>query len=158
MNWDALGAIAELVGAVAVMLTLIYLSIQLRQNTKVVELSTQRGIAENASAWIYKLVENPEIAELYRKGIRDDDLSGNDRLRFRLLMSQLFFHWHHAYRSGAFENVDNSIIAGVLSMPGGARMWREGVENHDYNYDQGFIDHMNQVLEEAEGRRVASDA
>lgn len=33
MNWDALGAIAELLGAVAVFLTLAYLTIQIRQNS-----------------------------------------------------------------------------------------------------------------------------
>ena len=33
MNWDALGAIAELLGAIAVLMTLVHLTIQLRQNT-----------------------------------------------------------------------------------------------------------------------------
>ncbi len=37
MNWEALGAIAELVGAVGVIATLGYLAIQIRQNTAVVE-------------------------------------------------------------------------------------------------------------------------
>ena len=34
MNWDAIGAIAESIGAVAVIATLLYLAIQIRQNTK----------------------------------------------------------------------------------------------------------------------------
>ena len=33
MNWHAIGAIGEIVGATAVVVTLIYLSIQMRQNT-----------------------------------------------------------------------------------------------------------------------------
>ncbi len=59
MNWDAVGAIAELVGATAVVLTLVYLSIQLRQNTRAVEHATERGVWEDASTWMYKLAENP---------------------------------------------------------------------------------------------------
>lgn len=35
MNWDALGAIAELIGASAVLITLIYLAVQTRDNAKV---------------------------------------------------------------------------------------------------------------------------
>ena len=35
MNWDALGAIAELIGASAVLVTLIYLAVQTRDNAKV---------------------------------------------------------------------------------------------------------------------------
>jgi len=48
MNWDAVGAIAELIGATAVVLTLVYLSIQLRQNTRAVEHATERGVWEDA--------------------------------------------------------------------------------------------------------------
>ncbi len=39
MNWDALGAIGEMVGALAVVITLVYLSLQVRQNTKSIEQS-----------------------------------------------------------------------------------------------------------------------
>lgn len=35
MNWDAIGAAGELVGGIAVIGTLIYLSSQIRQNTKI---------------------------------------------------------------------------------------------------------------------------
>lgn len=34
MNWDAVAAIGELVGAVAVLITLVYLATQIRQNTQ----------------------------------------------------------------------------------------------------------------------------
>ncbi|MGR8949141.1 MAG: hypothetical protein ACU84Q_13920 [Gammaproteobacteria bacterium] len=43
MNWDAVGAIAEAVGAIAVVATLVYLSIQIRQNAK--SLDRQEEIA-----------------------------------------------------------------------------------------------------------------
>jgi hypothetical protein len=33
INWEAVGAIGEIVGAVAVVLTLGYLAVQIRQNT-----------------------------------------------------------------------------------------------------------------------------
>ncbi|MEE2783639.1 MAG: hypothetical protein VYE04_09780 [Pseudomonadota bacterium] len=36
MNWEALGAIAELFGAIAVLLTLVYLTIQIRQNANAI--------------------------------------------------------------------------------------------------------------------------
>ena len=39
MNWDAVEAIGEIVGALAVFLTLIYLALQIRQNTKAVQAS-----------------------------------------------------------------------------------------------------------------------
>ncbi len=48
MNWDALGAIGELIGAVAVLLTLIYLAIQSRQNNELVKFHVlQKGTTLN---------------------------------------------------------------------------------------------------------------
>jgi hypothetical protein len=46
MNWDALGAIAELLGAIAVFLTLAYLTVQVRQNSKALELQNQFSAAQ----------------------------------------------------------------------------------------------------------------
>ena len=46
MNWDALGAIAELLGAIAVFLTLAYLTIQVRQNSKALMLQNQFSAAQ----------------------------------------------------------------------------------------------------------------
>jgi hypothetical protein len=34
MNWDAISTIAEVVGAAAVVVSLIYLAVQIQQNTK----------------------------------------------------------------------------------------------------------------------------
>ncbi len=41
MNWEAIGAIGEMAGAVAVVLTLIYLSVQVRQNSLLQEKTSQ---------------------------------------------------------------------------------------------------------------------
>ena len=37
MNWEAIGALGETVGALAVLVTLVYLAMQIRQNTKTVQ-------------------------------------------------------------------------------------------------------------------------
>ena len=151
MNWEAIGAIGEIIGAIAVVITLVYLSSQLRQNTKATKQSTSREIAEDGSDWTYRLIENPEIAELYISGIRGEDLSRTDALRFRLLMSNLINHWNYSFSTGIFEIVDNSNIKGVLSQPGGQEFWRKSLATRSYNYDQGFVEHMNGILAEIEG-------
>ena len=46
MNWDALGAVAELLGAIAVFLTLAYLTVQVRQNSKALELQNKFSAAQ----------------------------------------------------------------------------------------------------------------
>jgi len=58
MNWDAIGALAEAIGAIAVIVTLVYLAIQLRQNTRAIERSTERGVFDDANDWMYKIIES----------------------------------------------------------------------------------------------------
>ena len=48
MNWEALGAIGEIVGAVAVVVTLGYLAVQIRKNTRL-ELTESRG---DLTTWV----------------------------------------------------------------------------------------------------------
>ena len=74
MNWEAIGALAELAGAFAVVLTLIYLSMQLRQNTIAMNESRKVLLAENyqrrvqARTEISKLTAaDKELAAIYVK-------------------------------------------------------------------------------------------
>ena len=64
MSWDALGAIAELVGAVAIVLTLAYAAIQIKEAKKVALANTYQGRAEMRHASHLAALQNPQIAEL----------------------------------------------------------------------------------------------
>ncbi len=46
MNWEAIGAIGEIAGALAVVITLIFLTIQLRQNTRSVDESRNATVSQ----------------------------------------------------------------------------------------------------------------
>lgn len=122
MNWDALGAIGEIVGALAVVITLIYLAAQTRQNTEAVRHAFARGVMEDANAWRFKIVESPEVSELFREGLRDpESLNANDKYRFRMLLDALVFHWQHAVHSGV--PIPEANVTRVLRQPGGSWYW-----------------------------------
>ena len=52
MNWEAISAISELVGVTAVMITFIYLAVQIRQNTAAVATSTHGRINAYARSYL----------------------------------------------------------------------------------------------------------
>ena len=153
MNWDAIGAIAEAVGALGVIITLVYLTFQLRQNTKAIEHATFRGVLDDANQWQYRVIDSPEIAALYIAGMRGDDLSSSDRLRFGLMMNTLFGHWGHAFEAGNFDIVNTSQIAGVLSQPGGASYWKRAIDNKTISLPPEFVRFANKVIEEMESKK-----
>lgn len=141
MDWNAVGAIGEVVGAVAVVATLIYLSVQTSQNTRAVRHAAARGVADDANAWRFKVVENAEVAEILRGGLRDpEELSANDRYRFRMLMDALVFHWQHAVQAG--EPIPEVNITRMLGTPGGVWYWARAKDV----LDSDFIRYVDDLL------------
>jgi len=67
MNWDAIAAIAEVVGAISVVVTLAYLATQIRQNTQSNRNVTLQTIHTQNSDWLSALVD-ADIARLFRTG------------------------------------------------------------------------------------------
>jgi len=126
MTLQDLGSIGEFVAAVATVATLAYLALQIKYNTKAIELTARRGVQEDASRWRQNLIQHPEVAELYRKGIRDpESLERSERLRFRMIMDDLFDHWAFQNESAVLEirEANWRDIAAVLETPGGAAHW-----------------------------------
>ena len=61
MNLTRLSAIAEITSSIAVLATLIYLTIEIQQNTQVLEASSRQAALENATAQLELAVNVPEI-------------------------------------------------------------------------------------------------
>ena len=69
MNWDAIGAVGEILGAMAVFITLVYLSIQIRQGTKATRLRTAHETFQLSFEMvsIFSRGENSEIWSKFRR-------------------------------------------------------------------------------------------
>jgi len=71
MNWDAIGAIGEVVGAVAVISTLIYLAVQIRQSNRNLAEATSASIIQSFASINSRISSDEQFAELFIRG-RDD--------------------------------------------------------------------------------------
>ncbi len=72
MNWEAIGAIGETVGALAVVVTLIYLSIQLKRNTSATRAGTAQALTDSINSANLLLAGDERLARLYRVGKFED--------------------------------------------------------------------------------------
>jgi len=104
MNWDAIGTIAEVAGAVAVVLTLLYLAIQIRQSTTATRAGTSSYIDGALARILAPLRDSPEFAAVWLKGCKDlEALDEIERLRFTshfLDMLNLAEHVHQLEKQG----------------------------------------------------------
>ena len=66
MNWDAIGSLAELLGAAGVIVSLVYLSFQIRTNTKTVKAAATKDILTGWAEFNYDLSKHPDRGEIDR--------------------------------------------------------------------------------------------
>jgi hypothetical protein len=68
MNWEAISAVGRLVGAVAVLVTLIYLAVQIRQNTAAVATATCESTMIGFNDINVVVASHPLLASLLDRG------------------------------------------------------------------------------------------
>ncbi len=88
MNWDAIGALAELAGATAVVITLIYLALQLRQNSTLVKASIAATTRESTNQLTGLLASDREALGVFYEGLEGRGaLEERDKQHFDAMMS-----------------------------------------------------------------------
>jgi hypothetical protein len=88
MNWDAIGAVGEIAGAAGVIITLIYLSLQIRQNTRASRITAVQTAAESSAKFTELLATDGELCDIFWQGLADpDELSGAEFRRFASIIN-----------------------------------------------------------------------
>jgi hypothetical protein len=133
MNWEAISAVGEIGGALAVIVTLGYLAAQIRQNTHSVVTSVYESALAGFNDILKDVAANGELASIVRRGGLDPGvLSADEAFRFnfhvRTYANQLY-KLLRLTEQGAFppgEWIEMAREAGqVFSMPGFARFRRD---------------------------------
>ena len=116
MNWEALGAIAELLGAVSVLLTLIYLAIQVRENSKIQTIATYNSVIGGFSELYSWAGTTRELASVsrYMFNEKDRELTIDEKHQLDLMFHQFGNHMlriHRLYESGIMTKAEWQPIA-----------------------------------------------
>ena len=93
-----LGNYGEFVGAIAVVATLLYLSIQIRQNSNTIGGGTEMDLARELAAWHARVTADPDLMVLYEKGATNERMSEAETTRYRWLIAELLYIYEGAYR------------------------------------------------------------
>lgn len=144
------GSIGELLGAIAVFVSLLYLAIQVRQNTASERSSMVSAIGHSLAEFTSQLSQDQNLIGLHVRGLAEAELPQEARLRWDFLMLSVMRKLENAYaqhRLGIVTKAEwlgwSRPILGILCSPGGERWWQEW---------QGFMNdafrgHVNHELE-----------
>lgn len=99
INWDAISAIGETLGAIAVVISLVYVGRQLKQNTAMMRNASATEILEIDHTIILPIIESEEFSEIWLKGDhRLNELSEANLQRLLLFERRAFTLWHHHFQ------------------------------------------------------------
>ena len=97
MNWDALGASGDIIGAFAVLVTLYYLTIQIKIQNQELDKSNKRTRAQLAveinnsyMGAFNEVMCNKEFALIYKKGLEDKPLDEIEVVQFSQFINRFF--------------------------------------------------------------------
>jgi len=127
---STLGDLGDFIGGIAVVITLIYLAIQVRQNTSALKAASWQEVVSGARQ-AARLRGDPDVAPAWAKGLSHyPDMPAEDMSTFSMAVTDeaLFFQGVYAlHQSG---QLDDSVyeaylqwFAAIINTPGGSAWW-----------------------------------
>lgn len=109
MNWDAIGAVGEIIGAFAVVLSLVYLALQIRTQNRETRIAAMHNISVGYRDTLATMADR-DMAEIIDKAIEDyDALTRVESLRIIAWASRIFRVWEEAYLLFEADQLDHRI-------------------------------------------------
>ena len=149
MTLEQSAYLAEIVGVFAIVVSLVYLSLQVRQNTRTTRLETVQTISSEFNNFNDMLASSGELADIYHRGVFDfQSLNTTEQVRFSLLLMRVFrtwyeqyFHWRKGALDAEFWHSRNVQLADAFQYPGWQWVW--SARRHQYAKGfQEFIDNL----------------
>ena len=151
MNWEAIGAVGEILGATAVFVTLVYLAVQIRQNTQAVRASALDASVTSVTSIRQTVLESAELSSIFQSGLDDPNvLDEAERTRFRMLMQNVLWSFWNVYAQAEYANLSAGvwdaqlpILNRIMSSAGGRWFW----QNFEHEFEETFRGEINRLSE-----------
>lgn len=158
MNWDAIAAVSALAGAVGVIASLVFIGIQVRQNTRAVRAATYDSLVTSSGTWIAALVEDPALAAGFEAAVEDwGAVPDAERARMNFLFTQMLRLWenvHFQHREGTLADdlwgTWEFIMASYFQRPGLRGWW----QSRRMAYTPAFRDFLEATRAPEDGLRT----
>jgi len=161
MTLEDLGNLSEFIGALAVVISLVYLAIQIRQNTaqmressRISRLLLQENFVSGQEAFFRALLENENVYRVWRIGsTATEEISpAEDRERFGLILYGQMYRYHVMYQTRAVEPLENDRclvqIERFSKMPAFRSWWAR--HRSSFAFDSEFVGVVDDQVEKAQ--------
>ena len=154
MNWNELGAIGEMVGAVTVVVTLVYLALQIRQHTSAIQSSSFQANTDALNFINMTIASDPELLRVVSSKPESlEDLSPEDFYRYSYVLLSLFrvretaFYQQNEGTTALQSWVREEITLKKNLESAAARHWWKSI---GFGFAPEFKEFVDQIVEEIE--------
>lgn len=131
MTLEELAYVSQIVGVVAVLASLIFVGLQIRQNTKAIKATSHHAITDSFNAINNLIVSDPKVARLWRLGMagtegleEDERTSANFML---LAYMRIFETLHYQFSNGTLDkklfDAELKTLKWSITQPGFLAWW-----------------------------------
>jgi hypothetical protein len=155
-----LGSLGELIAAIATVATLIYLALQIRQNTRSTQAASFHAIYDSMNHVNMSVIQNSELTRLWLAGAADrGSLSPEELHKFDFTLLSYFhvfetMHYQASLGAGTQDLVlaEERSLRNVLTMPGAREWWAA----NPYAFRPEFRSYVEALLDQTEGDSTAT--
>jgi hypothetical protein len=109
--------VCEIVAALAVVLSVVFVSLEIKQNSKAQIRSTTQAAVSDYIKSLERFVDNPDLACLYIKGAQDyRSLNGAERLRFSAFYMSFYYQLQEMLQLAEDGSIDADTWSGFLGL------------------------------------------
>lgn len=148
MNWEAIGAIAEVIGAIAVVCSLVYLATQIRLSNTLALAQTRRDMLHSTQQELYKIVDHPDIFDSFHK----ENLTREEKIRLNeWLIADMRgreFEWMQ-HRDGTIDKATFDSYKAAVTVNLGTPRTRDWWQINRPQFDPTFAAFVDTVIEES---------
>ena len=156
MNWEAIGAVGEIVSALAVLITLAYLSVQIKQNSRTQKAQTHQQLAHDRGQNLRSFLDNKELRDAVRKASSGQSVTEDERAIlywFTTIAVRNYENELYQHSQGMIDDSELEIQRGLLNLP---HMQIEAVvalSGHVYTPE--VQQELRSLIEKRKARRMA---
>ena len=160
MSFEQISYLAQIVASVGVIVSLIFVGLQIRQNTGALQRNEHNSTMAQWTVIRMAIAKNRDIAELMTAGLHGERaLDAADQLRLEQVLAENLwasFHiWERTQRGifpkGTFELTAGPHLSGLLKTVRGEAWWRSAKH---IGFIPGFVADVDAVLAKDNGASV----
>jgi len=143
MNWEAFGAIGEIVGAIAVVASLIYLASQMRISNRESQQAAMREVSQSGLTFLGRIGSDVATASVWLRGLTQNEaLTAEESMQFTALCTELTDIWERAHYLRKLSEFEPHLIQSMesnLHRIAGSPGFRSWFKGRSSSYSDEFV-------------------